>query len=130
MRTLVDDEDLTALSQHSWHAWYCGSIYARMSKQKNLVRKFIPMHRFLMQPPEGMVVDHINHDTLDNRRSNLRVVTPLQNHRNRRPVKAVGSVTKLAGKRTKQFQARLRGRYIGSFTTVEEGRVVLDALLA
>jgi len=43
------------------------------------------MHRFIMDPPEGMVVDHRNGNRLDNRRSNLRVCTQKQNTHNSRP---------------------------------------------
>ncbi len=42
------------------------------------------MHRLIAQPPEGMEVDHVNGDSLDNRRSNLRVVSRRENLRNRR----------------------------------------------
>jgi hypothetical protein len=42
------------------------------------------MHAFLMKPPAGMQVDHINGDPLDNRRSNLRICTRQENLRNRR----------------------------------------------
>ena len=45
-------------------------------------RKTIYLHREVMQCPDGKVVDHINHDTKDNRRSNLRVCTQAQNRRN------------------------------------------------
>jgi hypothetical protein len=40
--------------------------------------------RVIMQPPDGMEVDHWDHLPLDNRRSNLRIVTPNENSRNRR----------------------------------------------
>ena len=42
------------------------------------------MHRAIMQPAKGMDVDHINGNRLDNRRSNLRVVTRSQNLTNRK----------------------------------------------
>jgi hypothetical protein len=40
------------------------------------------MQRLIMNPPKGMQVDHINLDTLDNRRANLRVCTQVNNSRN------------------------------------------------
>ncbi|AYO30638.1 hypothetical protein D2962_08375 [Biomaibacter acetigenes] len=43
-----------------------------------------PMHRYLIDAPKGMYVDHINHDTLDNRISNLRIVTGSGNAQNKK----------------------------------------------
>lgn len=43
----------------------------------------VRLHRLIMNPPADMVVDHINGDPLDNRRSNLRVCTQAENLRNR-----------------------------------------------
>lgn len=40
------------------------------------------LHRYIMDAPKGMVVDHINHDTLNNTRENLRVCTPRENRIN------------------------------------------------
>lgn len=43
------------------------------------------MHRYIMQPPRGFVVDHINGDKLDNRRENLRVCLQAHNTANQKP---------------------------------------------
>lgn len=44
----------------------------------------IKMHREILQVPDGMLVDHINHNGLDNRNANLRPATSAENNRNRR----------------------------------------------
>lgn len=49
------------------------------------------VHRRIMQPPAGLSVDHINGNPLDNRRSNLRVVTHAQNMLNQRKSRGFGS---------------------------------------
>ena len=42
------------------------------------------MHRVIMDPPKGMDIDHINGDTLDNRKENLRICTRSQNAQNKK----------------------------------------------
>jgi hypothetical protein len=58
--------------------------YAVACYVENGVKYNVKMHRLIMNPPEGMHVDHINGDGLDNRRENLRIVTPQQNCANSR----------------------------------------------
>lgn len=79
-RCVVDAEDVPRLSEYAWtvssHENY---TYAKASPGGRVLL----MHRFLTGAPEGMVVDHVNHDTLDNRKANLRVCTQAENLRNR-----------------------------------------------
>jgi hypothetical protein len=78
---IVDVEDYERLSQYKWHAVKTGDrFYAYRSKNK----RSLSMHRVIMNAPKGMVVDHIDGNGLNNRRSNLRVCTVSQNHQNRR----------------------------------------------
>ncbi|MFS0841247.1 HNH endonuclease [Paenibacillus sp. 1P03SA] len=46
------------------------------------LREDVYLHRLLTKAPPGLVVDHINGDTLDNTSENLRVCTPAENHQN------------------------------------------------
>lgn len=79
--TIVDAEDYALLSKFHWQCWKGPwNNYA-----KGVVEgKNIPLHRFLLNPSRDKVVDHINGDGLDNRRSNLRIVTTSQNGMNRK----------------------------------------------
>ena len=97
---LVDDEDFVELNKFKWCVLYAPStksFYAVRTVMKNKQIKQIRMHRMhreIMNPPDGYVVDHINHDTLDNRRCNLRVCTSSQNAMNARvPKNSTSGVT-------------------------------------
>jgi hypothetical protein len=72
----VDAADYEWLSRWTWSLR--GGYAARLEK-----RKLIYMHREIMQPPEGMIVDHQNLSKLDNTRVNLRVCTHQENACNR-----------------------------------------------
>jgi hypothetical protein len=79
---IVDAADYPALSKYKWHALeVAGGFYAARHEGG----KTILMHRQIMQPPEGMVVDHIDGNRANNRRSNLRVCSQQHNVCNSRP---------------------------------------------
>jgi hypothetical protein len=82
--TIVDDEDFEYLNQWKWFANLQGKkFYARraitVSKGK---QKTIFMHRFIMKPEKGMVIDHLDGNPLNNQKSNLRICTHADNMRN------------------------------------------------
>lgn len=76
---IVDDEDYETLNSYKWQYTNDGYTTRRLKGQKG---KIIPMHRQIMKPPKGIYVDHINHNTLDNRRTNLRLCTRAENYQN------------------------------------------------
>lgn len=89
LKVLIDTDDLERLQKIKM------SIYCRYKKSiDNYYVQFnyashgpgskVSLHRFIMNPPRDLVVDHINHNTLDNRKINLRVVTAAENNRNRK----------------------------------------------
>lgn len=83
--TKVSDEDFPFLSQFKWQAVQASNttFYARRSVRQGKKMTYILMHRIVAQTPSGLVTDHINHDTLDNTRGNLRNVSQQVNLLNR-----------------------------------------------
>lgn len=121
---IVDKEDYERMNQFNWH--FAGG-YARRNKQfPDGKRRIVFMHRELMNTPDGYETDHINGDRLDNRRSNLRVVTRSQNQRNSRPRKGTSkfkgvSYHKTERHKTSYWVARIqvdgRVKRLGYFKT-------------
>lgn len=85
MVALVDDADYELVNQYKWYAlkcdrcWYAFHTLPRVDGKKKTIR----MHRLIMGFPTN-VVDHIDHDGLNNQRSNLRHATNAQNIKNSR----------------------------------------------
>jgi hypothetical protein len=81
---VVDDCDYERLSAFKWYALKEGNtFYARRAAPRdNGKQTIITMHRMILGFPIGMVVDHINHNGLDNRRANLRACLHKENLRN------------------------------------------------
>jgi hypothetical protein len=88
LHAYVDAADYEWLNRWAWHLR--GGYAVRYEKGK-----LIFMHRQIMQPPQGMVVDHKNQNKLDNTRANLWVCTPGDNVRNRR--KQIGTSSRFRG---------------------------------
>jgi len=84
---LVDDEDYAWLSQWQWTASQSRDrVYASRQQRSGREQHHIYMHREILGITDAgfhVLGDHINHDTLDNRRENLRVVNRTQNTQNR-----------------------------------------------
>lgn len=74
---IVDDVDFHYLKQFSW---YLSSDYAT----RKVMGKALKMHREIMQAKPDQLVDHVNRNRLDNRRSNLRFCTRSQNAMNKK----------------------------------------------
>jgi hypothetical protein len=122
---IVDDEDYEKVCRYKWHA---------MSGSKNphhyAVTK-IRMHRLVIDAPPDFMVDHINGDTLDNRKANLRLCTNSQNQQNTASrggsskYKGV-SFLKKKGKWIAAFQFDSHRYYCGMWDSEEDAARAVD----
>ena len=108
-------------------SWSVNSIrYVESGHRKGPNERFL--HRYIMNPPEGMVIDHVNGDPTDNRMANLRVVTPSENarrwHSNRGNTSGVHGATWVKSKGCWQVQIRVCGnknpKFVGLYKTLDE----------
>ena len=79
-KVLINDEDEHIFNSYKWHISDSG--YAVWRGTVDGKKKTIRLHRLIAKPSDGLVVDHINRNRLDNRRENLRCVTQAENIRN------------------------------------------------
>jgi hypothetical protein len=81
---LIDAEDYDKVKGYKWKSIHmCKGDYAYTQSRYHGQHRIIYMHKLLMDVPDGMVIDHINHIGTDNRKNNLRVCTVSQNNMNR-----------------------------------------------
>lgn len=83
-KCIIDLEDYELVSQYKWFADKTGTkIRDTYYAKAKINRKNIFMHRLIMNAPKGQIIDHINGNSLDNRKSNLRIVSHHENCQNR-----------------------------------------------
>jgi len=81
---LVDDEDFDYLNQFKWYALKSrNTFYAQRTKVINGKECTLKMHRVIMQTPNNLEVDYIDHNGLNCQKSNMRNCTFAENRRNR-----------------------------------------------
>lgn len=147
LECLVDTDDLPRVMEFSY-AWsphwdkHTQSFYAEGktsgSRKEGPKRKrqHFSLHRWLLNPPKGTEVDHIDHKTLDNRRHNLRVLPKGGNQQNYAGARRHNQSSGVRGvswnykvrKWVAKFRLNRKDYHVGCFDTVEEAaRAVTEA---
>ena len=122
-RAFIDLEDIDKVKDIKWCLNSKGYVYSR--------KLGLYLHRYLMNPSDDEVVDHINHCKYDNRRCNLRICSQQQNtmnklkYRGRSQYKGVCWI-----KQSKKWHVKIRvnnkQKSIGSYDSEEEGAIAYD----
>jgi hypothetical protein len=122
---VIDAADVHLVEGWNWHADVKrNTVYAGRSGPRPEQRK-IHLHRAIMGDPDGLEIDHIDGDGLNNRRANLRAATHGQNQRNRGAqsnnssgFKGV-SWDKPTGKWRAQIEVNGKNKHLGRYNTPE-----------
>ena len=134
--TLVDDDDYEKFKFLRWYASYDdrgdGFIAAHNVTNSDGSRKTLYLHREVMGLVKGEEVDHINRNTLDNRKENLRRCTHAQNMMNRRVYKNNKSGYKGVSwhEKKKKFGAAIKANkkkyFLGYFDTAKDAAIAYN----
>jgi len=123
---IIDDEDYDKVKSYKWYINKdrSSNIFYVVHSSDNK-HKYI-MHRLIMDCPKGMIVDHINHNTLDNRKENLRICTNSENLRNSRLQKnnTTGYKGVFFNKTWNNYKVTIgtkkNRKYLGSYKNIED----------
>ena len=127
--TTVDDDTYEMLMEYKWCAGRKGGSYYAVSRTNG---KLISMHRLLMGFPDGLCIDHIDQNSLNNTLSNLRTATKAQNGMNRGPQKNTKTGFKGVSydKSRNKYKATIvldyKQKLIGRYDTPEEAAHAYD----
>lgn len=116
-RAIIDIEDIEKCSQYKWHIRNSGNNQYAISSLPN--NKKLHLHRFVLGYEGECDVDHIDHNGLNNKKENLRIVSHADNIRNqkidRKGIKRIPS-----GRYQVTITQNYITKYLGTYDTYEE----------
>lgn len=130
---IIDREDFDKVNQFntSWYLVYNKNrIESVVTKtQRNKIRKSIKLHVLLTNRPDGLVVDHIDGNVLNNKKSNLRVVTAEENATNLKDYHTSSSGYQNIYFEKGKYSVRIKPKRYGRYDTIEEAVKVRDKVI-
>lgn len=94
---IVDPDDWYRTDAFNWHAAESRGLFYAKRYVINVEKPYmLPMQNFILGIKHGIIVDHINHNGLDNRKANLRVCSAQENSYNTKK-KSNASTSKFKG---------------------------------
>jgi hypothetical protein len=129
---LIDAEDAERVGPFTWCLAGNGYVHAHVPGTGRKNRRFIYIHRLILNAPDGSNVDHRDGNRLDNRKANLRLATVGENGRNRPAPRSSSSGYKgvswrANGNRWEAYiQHEGKQRSIGRFANVEDAARAYD----
>jgi len=136
---LVDDNDFGRINAHKWHLnnpRHCCYAERNVPMKNGNGFTAMRMHREIMNAPDGMEVDHIDGNGLNNQKSNLRLCTHSQNQANRKMQKNNRSGFRGVSwrKRERRWAAVVsidgKRRYLGYFISIYDAAKARDNVVA
>lgn len=130
---VVDLADLERVLRYRWCSIKIRQrTYAQTTIRRNGGKTHIYLHRYILDAPAGALVDHVDHDGLNNRRSNLRLATPTGNVRNARlrsdnPSGYKGVAQTPSGRWRARIVVKGKRIWLGTHATAEEAARAYDA---
>lgn len=115
-----DKEDLEKVKKYCWHETNRGYI-------ANKSKKLILLHRLVTNAPQGMVVDHINHNRIDDRKDNLRICTQKENMQNL--LKTPKGISRIKRGKNVYYVLQLKGKYRGCYTNKQDAEIEKQKIL-
>lgn len=122
---IIDSDDLEFVMRYEWR-FKTGHCNYAVTMGRNSTK----LHNYIMNCPEGKVVDHRNGNGLDNRRDNLRICEHYQNVWNQKKAKNTKNRFKGVQKRGKKWSASISCRnkryQLGVFDTEAEAAIAYN----
>jgi hypothetical protein len=128
---LVDDEDYEYLNQWKWFVYPEGkTFYAMRNIYINNKCKQLRMHRIILNVSIGEIIDHKDHNGLNNQRNNIRVCTFTENTINTIKAKSKSQYWGVRIKKNNKYLSRIKSNYkvfnLGTYETEKEAALAYN----